>query len=196
MSYSEPPPPADEPKPTGSTPPPPPQEPAAPPPPEPAPAQPPAAAPSASSPSTAGMSADDLKRAVQEADKFDIGIIVLGIVAFLLSFFPYYTYDFGGVSGDQNAWSGFFGWFAALLALAAAGLVAAQMLGVRLLEPSLMRLSVLGGFAVALLCIVLALFVVPDSGPWDEGHGFGYWASAIIVIGGVVLSFLRKDATD
>ena len=194
MSYSEPPPPSDEPRPTGSTPPPPPQEPAATPPPaEPASSYEP---PATGAPASRGMSSDDLQRAVQEADKFDIGIVVLGIVAFLLSFFPYYTYDFGGVSGDQSAWNGFFGWFAALVALAAAGLLGAKMLGVQVLDASMTRLACLIAFAVALLCIVLAFFVVPDSGPWDEGHGFGYWASAIVVIGGLVLSFLRKDATD
>jgi hypothetical protein len=132
---------------------------------------------------------------MQEADKFDIGIVIIGVLGFLLSFFPYYTYDFGGLSANQSAWHGFFGWFAAFLLLGAAGLLATEMMGLRVLEPSLMRLSVLGGFAAALLCIILAFFVVPDSGPWDEGHGFAYWASAIIVIGGLVLSFLRKDAT-
>jgi hypothetical protein len=136
------------------------------------------------------MSSDDLKRAMQEADRFDIAIAIIGVVAFLLSFFPYYT--FGPFS--WSAWHGFFGWFAAFVVLGAAGLLASHMMGIRLLEPSLLRLSVLGGFAVALLCIILALFVDPSG--IDFGRGFGYWASLILVIAGTALAFMRKDATD
>ena len=119
MSYQQPPP-SDEPTPagSGSSPPPPPEEPAAQPPPTP-PADPgptygaPPPTPAAGTPAAAGMSADDMKRAMQEADRFDIGIVIIGVVAFLVSFFPYYTYDFLGVSANWSAWHGFFGWFAA-----------------------------------------------------------------------------------
>jgi hypothetical protein len=187
MSYEQPPQP-DEPTPTGSgstpPPPPPPQEPEAAP-----------QTPAASTPAASGMSADDMKRAMQEADRFDIGIVVIGVVTFLLSFFPYYTYDFGGgISANWSAWHGFFGWFGAFVALGAAGLLASHMMGIKILETSLLRLSVLGGFAVALLCIILALFVDPSG--VDFGRGFGYWASLILVIAGTGLAFMRKDATD
>jgi len=140
------------------------------------------------------MSADDLKLAMQDANRFDIGIVVIGVVAFLLSFFPYYTLDFAGVSANWSAWHGFFGWFAAFVVLGAAGLLASHMMGIRVLEASLLRLSVLGGFAAALLCIILALFVDPSG--VDFGRGFGYWASLILVIAGTALAFMRKDATD
>jgi hypothetical protein len=157
------------------------------------------------------MSADDLKRAVQEAHKFDIGIVVIGIVTFLISFFPYYTYSvhFAGVGAGSTSWSawhGFFGWFAAVIALAVAGLLAAHMMGIRVLDARMTRLACLVGFAVALLCIILALFVDPsgvDCGgvaacedALDKGHGFAYWLSLILVAGGTALAFLRKDATD
>jgi hypothetical protein len=136
------------------------------------------------------MSSDDLKRAMQEADRFDIAIVVIGVVAFLLSFFPYYTFH----GFNWSAWHGFFGWFAAFVVLGAAGLLASKMMGITILEPSLLRLSVLGGFAVALLCIILALFVDPSG--VDFGRGFGYWASLILVLAGTALAFMRKDATD
>jgi hypothetical protein len=156
------------------------------------------------------MSADDMKRAVQEANKLDIGIVVIGVVTFLLSFFPYYTADlkgqFAGLGGgSESAWHGFFGWFAAFVALAVAGLIGAKMLGVQVLDASMTRLAALIGFAVALLCIILALFVIPGGDcqgvqacedAIDFGHGFAYWLSALFVIGGLVLSYMRKDATD
>ena len=192
MSYSQPPP-GDEPTPSGSSPPPPPEEPAAAPPPappEPGPSY-EAPPPPAGSPAPAGgMSSDDLKRAMQEANNFDIGIVVIGVVTFLLSFFPYYTFS----GFNWSAWHGFFGWFAAFIVLAAAGLLAAHMMGIKLLEPSLLRLTVLGGFAAALLCVILALFVDPSGIDW--GRGFGYWVSLILVIAGTVLAFMRKDAVD
>jgi hypothetical protein len=140
------------------------------------------------------LSADDMKRAMQDADSFDIGIVVIGVVTFLVSFFPYYTLDFAGVSANWSAWHGFFGWFAAFVVLGAAGLLASHMMGIRILEPSLLRLSVLGGFAVALLCTILALFVDPSG--VDFGRGFAYWASLILVIAGTVLAYLRKDAVN
>jgi hypothetical protein len=158
-----------------------------------------------------GMTADQFKSTVQGANPYDLGVIGAGILAFFLSFFPYYTYSvsvagFGGYSTSWSAWHGFFGWFGALVALAAAVLLALRLFGIHVLDASTTRLAVLGGFAVALLCIILALFIDPSGADCagvqacedalDKGHGFGYWASAIIVIGGLVLSFLRKDATD
>jgi hypothetical protein len=205
MSYQQPPP-SDEPTPSGSAPPPPPEEPAAPPPPPPAdPAptyEPPPAAPTARS-GASGMTADQFKSTVQTANPYDLGIIGAGILAFLLSFFPYYTYSAFGFSTSWSAWHGFFGWFAALVALAAAALLALRLFGIHVLDSNMTRLACLVGFGVSLLCIILALFIDPsgvdcggvDCG-LDKGHGFGYWASAIIVIGGLVLSFMRKDATD
>jgi hypothetical protein len=209
MSYQQPPP-SDEPAPAGSPPPPPPEEPVAPPPPPPAD---PAAGyestpgPGGGARATSGMSADQFRSTVQEANPYDLGIIAAGVVAFLLSFFPYYTVSVGSggfsASGSASAWHGFFGWFGVLVALAAAVLLALRLFGVHVLDASMTRLAVLVGFAVSLLCIILALFIIPgksDCGSFcsgvDWGHGFGYWASAIVVIVGLVLAFLRKDATD
>jgi hypothetical protein len=214
MSHSAPPPPPEDPNasaaPPAETPPPPPTPDSPPPPASTGPTYeaPPQAAPAPLGASS--MSADDLKRAMQEANTLDIGIIIIGVVTFLLSFFSsYYSASVSladiSVSDNWSAWHGFFGWFAALLVLAAAGLVAAHMMGIKLLEPSMMRLVVLGGFAVALLCTILALFVIPGADcqgfqacedALDKGHGWSYWISGLFIIAGTVLAFLRKDATD
>jgi hypothetical protein len=150
-----------------------------------------------------GMTADQFKNTVQGANPYDLGIIGAGILAFLLSFFPYYTASVAGFSDSEGAWHGFFGWFAALVALAAAALLALRLLGIHVLDAAMTRLACLGGFALALLCVIIAFFVTPGIGGCgsfcdgiDFGRGFGFWASAIVVIAGLVLSFLRKDATD
>ena len=62
-------------------------------------------------------------------------------------------------SSSANAWHGFFGWFGAVAAVAAAGLLVAKLLGVALPVPVPVRTAVLGLFALATVCTVLALFV-------------------------------------
>ena len=62
------------------------------------------------------------------------------------------------------------------------------------------RLAGLGAFALATLCVIIALFVIPDGGAGDipgvdTGHGFGYWASLVVIIAGLVLSLMRFQQT-
>ena len=157
------------------------------------------------------MSADDFKNTVQGAHPYDLGIIGAGLLAFILSFFPFYTVSvdgslgLGGVTGSGSAWHGFFGWFAVLVAIAVSALLALTLFGVTVLDASMTRLAVLVGYGVSLLCMLLAFFVTPGGGCQgvkacedvvDFGRGFGFWALLIVVIAGLVLSFLRKDATD
>jgi hypothetical protein len=154
------------------------------------------------------MSGDQVKAAFQGAHRYDLGIIGAGVLAFIFSLLPYYTASFDGgpgfsVSEDASAWHGFFGWFAALCALAAAVLVALSLLRIPLQFP--LRLVVLALFGVATICVVLALFVIPGGDcqgiqacedAVDFGHGIGYWLSLIVIVAGTALAFLRKDATD
>lgn len=150
------------------------------------------------------MSADSVKAAVQRANPMDLGIVGAGVLAFLCSLFSYYKVSVSSgpldsVSGSTSAWHGFFGWFAALVALAAAVLLALHLMGIRPLDASLTRLVVLGAFALSTLCVLLALFVIPgkvDFEGVDYGHGVGYWLSLILILAGTALSFLRKDARD
>lgn len=129
----------------------------------------------------------------------DWGILGAGALAFIFSFVSYYTVEvsYGGFSssGSFSAWHGFFGWFAMLLALVGSGLVAAQLFAPQVKLPIPARLTGLGCYAVATLCVILALFVFPGGGysgsGVDEGHGIGYWISLIVIIAGLVLSLMR-----
>lgn len=150
-----------------------------------------------------GYNADQMKAQVQSANPYDLGIIAAGVLAFIFSLFAYYTASVsisgvGSSSVSESAWNGFFGWFAAVVALAAsAALAAALFAKVRLPFP--LRLAVLVAYGVATLCVLLALLIIPgkvDTPGVDFGHGFGYWVSLIVIVAGLVLSFLRKDATD
>jgi len=166
------------------------------------------------------MTSDQLKSTVQSAHKFDLGIIGAGLLAFFLSFFPFYTYgvestgspgglDFGvyeNAEGSWSAWHGFFGWFAVLLALAGAVILILSLLKIVLPVP--LRLTVLGLFGGALLCSVLAFFVNPIPGEEgkesfggvtfeaSKGHGIGFWLVLIVIAAGLALSVMRKDSTD
>jgi hypothetical protein len=130
----------------------------------------------------------------------DWGILAAGFLTFVFSFFSYYTVSvrgFGG--GHENAWHGFFGWFAAFVALLSAGLVAVEYFAPQIKLPVPVRLASLGGFVLALICVLLALVVFPQSVPSgfgiSKGRGFGYWIDLILIIAGVALSVLRLKAT-
>ncbi len=137
----------------------------------------------------------------KSVNPLDWGILGAGALAFLFSFVSYYTYSYRGTDlGSLNAWHGFFGWFAMLLALIGSAAVAAEIFAPHVKLPFPNRLIALGAYALATLCVLLALVVVPGAGDFfnnsvDEGHGFGYWVSVIVIIAGAVLSFLRFQQT-
>lgn len=128
-------------------------------------------------------------------NNLDWGILAAGFLTFIFSFFDYYTASYGPYSGSENAWHGFFGWFAMLLAVGGAVCVALELFAPHVKLPMPNRLLGLGLFAVATLCVILALFVspidVPSGSGFDTGNGFGYWASLIVIIAGTVLSLMR-----
>jgi hypothetical protein len=141
---------------------------------------------------------DQAKAALQGAHRFDIALIVIGVVAFFASFLPFYTASFGGgglsVSASVSAWHGFFGWFGILCCLAGAVVVALAVLGIAIPVPT--RLTSLAAFGLGAICLILALFVFPGGGcggipGCDTGHGFGYWLALLLALGGTALSFLR-----
>jgi hypothetical protein len=148
--------------------------------------------------SSGSMGGDQMKAAIQGADRLDLGQVGLGILTFIASLLPFYTWSLGPLSVDASAWHGFFGWFGTLLALAAGAVLVAALFG-QVEIPSL-RVTVLGLFGAATLCMILALFVTPGadfSGSGiDDGRGFGYWLAVLCCIGGTALAFMRKDATD
>ena len=160
--------------------------------------------PASPTPPPAGASSYDMaaaKAAVQGAHKFDLGIIALGVVAWLAGFMSFYTASVGAggfhISAHVNAYHGFFGWFGVWCCLAGAILAALVLLGVALPVPA--PLSVLGAFALGTLCLILALFVFPGGGcggvpGCDTGHGFGYWLALLCGLAGTALAYLRYQA--
>jgi hypothetical protein len=142
---------------------------------------------------------------VKAADRTDLALIGVGLLLFIFSFFSYYSYSIsvnvgplgGNASGSVSAWHGFFGWFAVVLALIGAVLIALPMLGVAL--PAQLVPVTYGLFVAAFVCVLLALFVIPgDTGgadlfgmKIDKGHGFGYWISLVVALIGGVLGGAR-----
>jgi hypothetical protein len=149
--------------------------------------------------------------ALQDSNPLDLGMVAAGVIAFIASMLPYYTASVsaGGfsASGHASAWHGFFGWFAALVALATAVLVALPLFKVNVSLPLSIAQTALIGFGVALVCTLLALFIFPGGASCsdvnglgitihcDTGRGFGYWLMLLAVIAGTVLAFLRGRET-
>jgi hypothetical protein len=149
-----------------------------------------------------GYNADQMKAQIQSTNPYDLGIIGAGALTFILSLIPsYYTANSGPFSDNFNAWHGFWGWFAVLLAVVGAGLLAARIFaGVTLPVP--LRLIVLGLFGAALLFTIIAGLTWAgldthgvDVGKYT-GHGVIYWLCLLLIAAGTALAFLRKDATD
>jgi hypothetical protein len=127
----------------------------------------------------------------------DAGIVVAGVVAFVFSFFGYYTASVSGSTRTTGAWHGFFGWFAAVVALLAALVLAVAFAVRRGSAPPYRTVLVL--FAIATLSVFAALFTsgfdttrVHGLGvAADTGHGFGYWISLGVIIAGTLMSLAR-----
>ncbi|HEY3529275.1 MAG TPA: hypothetical protein VGK78_09000 [Nocardioides sp.] len=165
----------------------------------PPPVPPPAAAQQGAQPGGATYDFSEAKKTLQSANRYDLGIMAAGVVAFLAGFMPFYTISvnvggFGG-SGSWSAWHGFFGWFAVLVALGGAVVVALSLFNVVSLPAPTHQIAA-GAFGLALLCLILALFVnpLPSCGGvpgCDTGHGFGYWLALLVVLAGTGLAVIR-----
>jgi hypothetical protein len=142
----------------------------------------------------------------KNVNPLDWGILAAGFLIFIFSFTSYYSASAGGVTVNESAWHGFFGWFAMLLALAGSVVVALELFMPQMKMPWPNRLVGLALYAVATLCVILALFIVPSRfcyggvcgdvpGSVDKGHGFGYWISLILIIAGLVMSLMRLQQT-
>jgi hypothetical protein len=146
------------------------------------------------------FNSDQMRAAVQGSHHYDLGIMAAGVLAFLFSLIPsYYTAHSGPFSDSFNAWHGFWGWFAALLALVGAAILAVRMLG-KMAMPFPVRWTVLGLFVASLICTIIAGLTWAgidthgiDVGKYT-GHGVMYWLSLIVIAAGTALAFLRKDA--
>jgi len=130
----------------------------------------------------------------------------------LFSFIDYYsgadvTYQGHTISSDAgsaSAWhevfgGGFFGWFAMVFAVAGAVVVALALIAPHVKLPVESRLAGLGLFGLAALFEIIAIFVTPSEdylgASADITHGFGFWASLIVILAGTVLSLMRLQQT-
>jgi len=124
-----------------------------------------------------------------------------GVLAFIASFLPYYSYDLGSFLGinighfSGNAWHGFFGWFGMLLLLAA-GVIVALGIFTDFKNPMTPMFTLIGAGA-GFLCVLLALFV-GFGGPGSY-RNVGYWISLVAAVAaavGAVMLFMdaRKNA--
>jgi hypothetical protein len=159
----------------------------------------------------------------KNVNPLDWSALAAGLLAFIFSFISYYTADVslsGSCPGaaqsaldnedlpSASAWHGFFGWFGTLLAVVGAVLIAIAIFAPQVKLPVPARLAALGAFALATLSTILALFITPggsaSSGDiglgschveGSVGHGFGYWASLVVIIVGLVLALMRFQQT-
>jgi hypothetical protein len=120
-----------------------------------------------------------------------------GVLAIIFSFFSYYTASLRTpvftITQSFWAWHGFFGWFAAVVALVAAAVLSVVVLGH--VSVPFHRQATVVGFAIATVSVLVALWVLPGSVPHgsdvSNGRGVGYWLSLIVIALGLVLAFLR-----
>jgi hypothetical protein len=140
-------------------------------------------------------------------------------VAFIFSFISFYVADIDtsgncpsiitdqisraeDAAGSASAWHGFFAWFGVLAALVGAGLLAVAIFAPQVKMPFSARFAAVIAWAVAVLCLFLALFITPGLEgdntatigscklEGSVGHGVGYWVTFIAVIAGLVLTVL------
>ncbi|WP_375492656.1 hypothetical protein [uncultured Jatrophihabitans sp.] len=127
----------------------------------------------------------------------DWAIMGAGLLAFIFSLFDYYSASAFGYSTSESAFGdGFLGWLAALLALAGAAVIAVSLFASQVSMPAAPRLIALGLFAVAFLCSLITMFLNPTDVP-DQyfSHGFGYWASFVLIVAATVLCLMRFQQT-
>jgi hypothetical protein len=127
-----------------------------------------------------------------------------GALAFIVSFFPWYSFDFGGfASGSWSAWNtGFLSWFPVLLLIAAGALVAAPHFGTKVDRLPMIWLILSGGATLLILIRWLTLpddggigdIGVPGVGEFDSGAGFGLVVGLIIAVVSTVAAALTFRA--
>ncbi|HET6877073.1 MAG TPA: hypothetical protein VFH38_06055 [Jatrophihabitans sp.] len=132
----------------------------------------------------------------------DWAILGIGALLFIFSFFGYYSwsYNFGPYSGSYSfsAWhfggGTFIAWFAMIIGVIAAVVVAAELFAPGVKLPMAGRSLALGLFALSFILYVIAIFAHSDFGP-NGGHGFSFWLSLVLAAAGAVLSLMRLQQT-
>jgi len=129
--------------------------------------------------------------------------LLAGPVTFIASMLPFYTvsvHTMGfSTSASSGAWHGFFGWAAALLALAGSAVLAIELFAPQIKLPVPATLASMGAFGVATLFAVLAWFVWPGGSVnlpgmedvFDFGRGFGFYLLLVAVVAGLATAVMR-----
>jgi hypothetical protein len=115
-------------------------------------------------------------------------VIVVGGLAFINSFLPWYKVDFGFTSVSASAWdAGFAAWFSMLLLLAAGVIVFIATLGTQMSIP--VPLTALAASALATLLVLLR---------WATENDFtsiGLYLGLILAIVGTAAAFMSFRAS-
>ncbi len=129
-----------------------------------------------------------------------------GALAFIVSFFPWYSFDFAGFGGGSlSAWNtGFLAWFSVLLLMGAGVVILLPHFGVKVDRLSLIWLILSG---VATLFILLRWLTLPDDGGLgsvtggllgdsgiSSGAGFGLIVGLIVAVVSTVAAALNFRA--
>jgi hypothetical protein len=152
----------------------------------------------------------------KNVNPLDWALVGIGFLIFIFSFVDFYSgadITCGGRSvsvgtaGSASAWheifgGGFFAWFGMLFGLAGGALIAMDLFAPQVKLPIATRLAALGAFGVAAVFEIIAIFVTPgiDTGGFggcsaSVNHGFGFWISLIMAIGGAVIALMRAQQT-
>ena len=128
-----------------------------------------------------------------------------GALAFIASFFPWYSIDFEGFGGGSlSAWNtGFLAWFSVLLLMVAGGLVLAPHFGMKAVDRLPLIWLILAG--VATVFILIRWLTLPDDGGLgdlgilggggiESGAGFGLILGLITAIVSTVAAALTFRA--
>jgi len=148
----------------------------------------------------------------KSVNQFDWGILGVGALLLIFSFFDYYTVSVGPISDSTGGWhfsdGSFIGWFAFILGLAGAGVVALGLFMPHVKLPMANYAAAILLFGASAVLYILGFFIIgPDDGVCGGvsacedaidnafGFGFSYWASLILVIAGAVLAMMRAQQT-
>ncbi len=125
-----------------------------------------------------------------------------GLLAFIVSFFPWYSVSYAGFGESISAWNtGIGAWLPILMLMAAAVLIALPHFGVQVARVPLIWLSLA---AAAVVIIVLRWVTLPDDGGLgtglltdsglEAGAGFGLFVGLVVAIASGVAAFLAFRA--
>lgn len=157
---------------------------------------PPPSGPPAPPPNAPGPSGSSFDPA--SVNRLDWGILGIGFIVFIFSFFDYYTWSYGPISGSRGAWHFdgglFIAWFAMVITVIGAAVVAISLFAPTVSLPVPARVLSFLAFAVGFVLYLIAIFAHSDF-HGVINHGFSFWVSLILAGAGAVLALARAQQT-